>query len=100
MPLSSAPTAYGLRVDDRRESLTIATDAPVLQWRMRGDRTPALVRVQAATSASALLSGEADLWDTGAMAVLDPGNRVGRSRARGAGRPSTGGWGSVTPSPP
>lgn len=72
MPLSQAPAAYALRVDGRHDPLTVASAAPRLEWRMRGDATPAIVRVQAATSAAALLSGEADLWDSGPVAFDSP----------------------------
>jgi len=40
---------------------------------MRGDATPAIARVQAATSAAALLTGDADLWDSGPVAFESPG---------------------------
>lgn len=64
--------AYDLRVDGRHESFGIASESPQLQWRMRGGSTPAVVRVQAASSASALDSGMPDLWDSGAVAYTEP----------------------------
>ncbi|MFT4029262.1 MAG: family 78 glycoside hydrolase catalytic domain [Protaetiibacter sp.] len=72
MPLPSVPTAYALRVDGRHDPLTVAVAAPRLQWRMRGDRTPRYVRVQAARTAGALLAGDADLWDSATLSYTGP----------------------------
>jgi hypothetical protein len=61
-----ALVAVDLRVDARRSSCAVATDAPVLSWRMAGTvAQPGRVRLLAASTAELLTEDSADLWDSG-----------------------------------
>jgi len=71
---SATPTlaAVDLRVDARRSPLAVATDLPVLSWRMAGTAAPLQVRLLAASTPELLADGTADLWDTGWLTSDSP----------------------------
>ncbi|GAA3960097.1 family 78 glycoside hydrolase catalytic domain [Actinomadura viridis] len=83
------PGAVGLRSADLAQALGIDDTTPPLTWRLGTegrDVAQTAYQVQAATSRERLLSGRADLWDTGRVASagqrVDYAGRKLGSRAR------------------